>query len=237
MNAFTEQLECVLALENKEVIQAKINWLAQLVTTYSNTPFEYKLASEIFPSTLRAMQKLGEKTSFIDIERIEKIAHDYWQQSKLALAAGSIRQAVHFFKNLEVFLLEIEIYIKFLLEAKHECEENSRTIYSLFQQLQYQLRKAEVTINWIEREFPKCFLIEEYERLEVIKKFEEDFNNFANCVIKQYVTGEFIAVREALKSKEEQCSNYLNTLKAISQLPDKLYQQLIVKGNSSKINL
>lgn len=224
VNAFTEQPECALIFGNEEAIQAQIDRLVQLARTYSNAVLEYKLAWEVFSSTLRAMQKSNEKARFIDIQHIEKVAQLYWQQGKMALTAGNMSQAVHFFKNLESFVLETELYIKFLLEAKHESEEISRSICSLFQQLQHQLRKTEAIINWIKREFSKCFLLEEYERLEVIKRFEEDFNDFANYAIKQYVTGEFIAVREALKSKEEQCSNYLNTLKAISQLPDKLYQ-------------
>ena len=197
------------------------NWLWRI-------PFEFgdKVTMIV---TEPSIQSIPEKASVINIDCIEKIAQVDWQRDKVAIEIGSTNQGVRSFG------LEMKLSLKLLLDAKDESEEISRNVYESFQQLKYQLNKTKNTVDWIEREFPNYFSIEEYERLEVINRFKDDFNNFAHGIVKQYVAGEFFAVREALKAKEEQCNNYLNTLKVISQLPDQLYQKLGVEGKNLKL--
>lgn len=177
------------------------------------------------------LQLIREKVSFADTNRIEKIAQVNWQRVTEAIEAGSTNQGVR------SFWLEVKLSLELLLDVKDESEEIYRNIYKLFQQLKYRLKTVKSTINWVEREFPSYSLIEDYERLEVISRFEEDFNSFTNCIVKQYLAGEFFAVREALKSKEEQCNNYLNTLEAIFQLPNRLYEQIEVEEETLKFIL
>ncbi|MBD2309928.1 hypothetical protein H6G17_31475 [Chroococcidiopsis sp. FACHB-1243] len=88
-------------------------------------------------------------------------------------------------------------------------------MYSLFQELEQQLRKAEALINSIERENPGHPLIEERKRLNVVKNFKEDYYIFVNYINKQHAIGNLIVIQEALKSKQEQLVFYLNALDEI----------------------
>lgn len=88
-------------------------------------------------------------------------------------------------------------------------------MYSLLQKLEQRLKKAEVLINLAERKSSKYLSIEDRERLNAVNNFIEDYYLFVNYINKQYEIKNLIVIQEALKSKQEQLTFYLNTLDEI----------------------
>ncbi|RUT14118.1 hypothetical protein DSM107010_06010 [Chroococcidiopsis cubana SAG 39.79] len=88
-------------------------------------------------------------------------------------------------------------------------------MYSLLQKLKQRLKKAEVLINLAERKSSKYLSIEDRERLNAVNNFIEDYYLFVNYINKQYEIKNLIVIQEALKSKQEQLTFYLNTLDEI----------------------
>jgi RNA polymerase-interacting CarD/CdnL/TRCF family regulator len=88
-------------------------------------------------------------------------------------------------------------------------------MYSLLQKLEQRLRKAEVLINLAERKSSKYLSIEDRERLNAVNNFIEDYYLFVNYINKQYEIKNLTVIQEALKSKQEQLTFYLNTLDEI----------------------